>query len=95
MVEKEGKKSENASKLFDHTTHNGSNYLNGHCFVSLIMSISYIESETKKYISFPVGYRMWTKEKIKLEMSAELVRNVTAYAIRWNIEVSYYEQKTF
>jgi len=58
MVEKEGKKFENASKLFDHAAHNGSNYLNGHCFVSLLMSIPYIEGETKKYISFPVGYRI-------------------------------------
>ncbi len=35
MVPKFGKKFENASKLFDHAAHNGSNYLNGHCFVSL------------------------------------------------------------
>ena len=33
MVSKFGTKFENVSKLFDHTAHNGSNYLNGHCFV--------------------------------------------------------------
>ena len=35
MAAKFGKKFDNVSKLFDHAAHNGSNYLNGHCFVSL------------------------------------------------------------
>ena len=35
MVSKFGTKFENVSKLFDHAAHNGSNYLNGHCFVSM------------------------------------------------------------
>ena len=36
MVEKEGEKFELRSKLFDHAAHNGSNYLNGHCLVSIL-----------------------------------------------------------
>ena len=32
MVSKFGTKFENVSKLFGHAAHNGSNYLNGHCF---------------------------------------------------------------
>lgn len=40
MVPKFGKKFENASKLFDHAVHNGSNYLNGHCFVTWILAVN-------------------------------------------------------
>ena len=36
MISKFGTKFENVSKLFDHAAHNGSNYLNGHCFVIVI-----------------------------------------------------------
>ena len=39
MIEKFGEKFDNCSKLFDHAAHNGSNYLNGHCFVSLMISV--------------------------------------------------------
>ena len=38
MAEKSGEKFEYCSKLFDHAAHNGSNYLNEHCFVSLLLS---------------------------------------------------------
>ena len=33
IVPKYGKKFEDVSKLFDHSAHNGSGYLNGHCFI--------------------------------------------------------------
>ena len=39
MVEKYGEHFENRKKLFDHAKHNGSNYLYGHCFVSIMLSI--------------------------------------------------------
>ena len=39
MVEKYGEHFENREKLFDHARHNGSNYLYGHCFVSIMLSI--------------------------------------------------------
>ena len=39
MIAKSGQKFENVSKLFDHAAHNGSNYLNGHCFVSLMLCV--------------------------------------------------------
>ena len=39
MVTKSGKKFEHVSKLFDHAAHAGSNYLNGHCFVSLMLCV--------------------------------------------------------
>ena len=39
MVAKVGTRFENVSKLFDHAAHNDSNYLNGHCFVSIMLCI--------------------------------------------------------
>ena len=38
MVEKSGKQFELCTKLYDHAAHNGSNYLYGHCMVSLLLS---------------------------------------------------------
>ncbi|MBQ2175448.1 MAG: transposase [Alphaproteobacteria bacterium] len=76
MVEKYGEHFENRGLLFDHAKHNGSNYLNGHCFVSLMMSIPVFDNGKIRYLSFPVGYRMWTKEKTKLAMAAEMVQEV-------------------
>ena len=76
MIEKFGEKFDNCSKLFDHAAHNGSNYLNGHCFVSLLLSVPVCTDGRCHYLSVPVGYRMWTKETSKLAMAAELVRTV-------------------
>ena len=76
LIEKFGEKFEHWSKLFDHAAHNGSNYLNGHCFVSLLMSIPVEDASGCRYLSIPVAYRMWTKEQTKLEMAAELLRTV-------------------
>lgn len=39
MVSKSGKKFADVSKLFDHAAHHGSNYLNGHCFVSVMLCV--------------------------------------------------------
>ena len=39
MVEKYGTKFQARSKLFDHAAHNGSNYLDGHCFVSIMIHV--------------------------------------------------------
>ena len=79
LIEKFGEKFEHWSKLFDHAAHNGSNYLNGHCFVSLLLSIPVKDSSGCRYLSFPVAYRMWTKKQSKLEIAAGLVRAVMAY----------------
>ena len=66
----------NRTKLFDHAGHNGSNYLNGHCFVSIMLSVPVLDRGTIRYLSFPVGYRMWTKERTKLAMAADMVKEV-------------------
>ena len=72
MAEKSGEKFQHCSKLYDHAAHNGSNYLNGHCFVSLLLSVVTADSS---YLSVPVACRMWTKVKTKLEMATDLVRS--------------------
>jgi len=74
LVEKFGKKFEYSSKLFDHAAHNGSNFLNGHCMVSLLLSFPVISDGIMQYCSVPLGYRLWDKSKSKLALAAELVK---------------------
>ena len=74
MVSKFGKKFEDVSKLFDHAAHNGSNYLNGHCFVSLMLCIPVWNKGRISYPAVPLGYRMWQKKESKLELAASMVR---------------------
>ena len=50
MVAKAGTRFEIVSKLFDHAAHNGSNYLNGHCFVSIMLCIPVWKNDRMKYI---------------------------------------------
>ena len=74
MVSKFGKKFEDVAKLFDHAAHNGSNYLNGHCFVSLMLCIPVWNKGRISYLAVPLGYRMWQKKESKLELAASMVR---------------------
>ena len=74
LTEKTGEHFECCSVLFDHAAHNGSSYLNGHCFVSLMISVPVMEEDKIRYLSVPVGYRMWTQEETKLKMAADLVK---------------------
>ena len=76
MVSKSGKKFENVSKLFDHAAHNGSNYLNGHCFVSLLLCVPVWNKGRTIYRPVPLGYRMWQKKESKLGLAASMVRHV-------------------
>ncbi len=74
MVEKEGEKFELRSKLFDHAAHNGSNYLNGHCMVSILLSFPVLVDGCIRYLSVPLGYQIWDKKQTKLEIAAGMVR---------------------
>ena len=76
MVSKFGKKFEDISKLFDHAAHNGSNYLNGHCFVSLMLCVPVWNKGRISYPAVPLGYRMWLKKESKLKLAADMVRRV-------------------
>ncbi len=73
VIAKSGKEFEDVSKLFDHAAHNGSNYLNGHCFVSLMLCVPVWQKNHIVYRSVPLGYRMWTKEVSKLELAVGMV----------------------
>lgn len=46
---------EEVQLLFDHACHNGSNYLNDHCFVGLVLCITVGNQENIRYLSVPVG----------------------------------------
>ena len=74
MVPKSGKKFEDVSKLFDHAAHNGSNYLNGHCFVSIMLCVPVWNQNRIRYVSLPLGYRMWLGSESKLKLAASMVR---------------------
>ena len=76
MVSKFGTKFEDVSKLFDHAAHNGSNYLNGHCFVSLMLCVPVWNRQKISYLAVPLGYRMWQKKESKLQLAASMVRRV-------------------
>jgi len=76
IAAKFGKKFEDVSKLFDHAAHNGSNYLNGHCFVSLMLCVPVWKKQRIVYLAVPLGYRMWKKETSKLKLAASMVRQV-------------------
>ena len=76
MVTKFGKAFENISRFFGHAAHNGSNYLNGHCFVSMMLCVPMWNRNTIHYLGIPLGYRMWQKEESKLELAASMVHQV-------------------
>lgn len=96
MISKFGKKFEDVSKLFDHVAHNDSNYLNGHCFVSLMLCISIWNKGRNSYLAVPLGYHMWQKKESKLELVASMVRqamsefsckkNVILLCDRWYVK---------
>ena len=97
MAPKFGKNFEDVSKLFDHAAHNGSNYLNGHCFVSLMLCVPVWRDNRIVYLSVPIGYRMWQKEESKLKLAASMVRQVMpAFASQKNVIIlcdSWYAKK--
>ena len=76
MISKFGTKFEDVSKLFDHAAHNGSNYLNGHCFVSAMLCVPAWNRQKISYLAVPLGYRMWRKKESKLQLAASMVRRV-------------------
>lgn len=58
MVEKFSKHFELYSKLYDHAAHNDSNYHNGHCMVSLLLSFPVYQNGKILYLSVPLDYRL-------------------------------------
>ena len=80
-----GKKFDAVSVMHDNACHTGNHtgkpYVNGHCFVSLTLSVPVLSQREGKaplirYLAVPVGYRMWTKERTKFELAGDLIEEV-------------------
>ncbi len=67
---------ENVSKLFDHATHNDSNYLNRYCFVSVMLCVPLWNKNTIHYLCVLLGYRMWQKMESKPKLAVSMVRQI-------------------
>lgn len=80
-VAKFGKNFDAVSLLHDHACHTGKPYVNGHCFVSLTMSVPVLNqcegnAPLIRYVAVSVGYQMWTKERTKLELAGDLIEEM-------------------
>lgn len=85
-------------KLFDHTKHNGTSFLNGHCFVSLVISIPILFSGKIKYLTLPVGYRLYDRSETKLEIAGKMIKNIMPLLIDYQVIVlcdSWYTKTPF
>ena len=87
MVSKFGTKFENVSKLFGHAAHNSSNYLNGHCFVSVMLCVPVWNGDKVSYLSVPLGYRMWQEKAPLNQTGNDRMKYIPLllYSFRWNI----------
>ena len=81
-IAKFGKKFADVQYLYDHSIHDSKNHMvNGHCFVSLTMSVPVMETrkgyqQQIRYVPISIGYAMWTPEKSKLELATELLGEI-------------------
>lgn len=83
MVSKFGLKFENVSKLFDHAAHDNSNYLNGHCFVSLMLCIPVWNHDKRLYFVFIT--KTMTQIKTKMTDNINIIRLIfLRQTIPWN-----------
>jgi len=72
LQEKYGAKFECYSTMFDHAYHNGSQYLEGHCFVALTICVPVFISNVVHYMNVPVRFRL-RKEESKLKIASEMI----------------------
>jgi len=61
--------------MFDHAKHNNTNYLKGHCFVALTISVPIILEGCIRYLNIPVGFRLRSKDENKLEIASKMLDN--------------------
>lgn len=80
-----GKRFDCYYKLFDHTKKTGSSYLNGHCFVSLVINIPLWHNENIKYLSLPIGYKLYSKEISKLKIASNMIHTVMPLLEKYNV----------
>lgn len=81
LVEKYGKKFDDVATLYDHCARTGSNYLNGHCFVSLILGIPVLHNGKTRYIRVPIEHRLWIPNEDKTTVKDESNKLQLAYAM--------------
>ncbi|SHJ69020.1 IS701 family transposase, partial [Clostridium magnum] len=85
-------------KLFDHTKHDGTSFLNGHCFVSLVISIPILFCGKIKYLTLPVGYKLYDKSETKLEIAGKMIQNIMLLLLDYQVIVlcdSWYTKRPF
>jgi len=58
---------------FDHANKTGNSYLKGHCFVSLVINIPLSYQGKNRILSLPLGYKLYNKDKSKLQMASEMI----------------------
>lgn len=73
------------SKLFDHTARNGSTYLNGHCFVAIMMHIPLQFKGKVRYMSIPIAYKLRSLNANKLELAANLIDTVMSSLMDYQV----------
>ena len=80
LVKKMGDHFEFKTHLYNHAAKDGNCYLDGHCFVSLVILLPIIWNGSVKYIRIPLCHRMWIKEDevTKLQMAAEMISMINS-----------------
>lgn len=73
---KYGDKFDCYAKHFDHTQKTGNQYLNGHCFVCVMINIPLYYGKEVKYLSIPVGYRLYASGENKLKMASQMIKSI-------------------
>jgi len=73
LLEKFGTHFECYQTMFDHAKHNGTNYLKGHCFVALSISIPVIVGGSIRYLNIPVSFRLRSEKENKLQMASKMI----------------------
>jgi hypothetical protein len=84
--------------LFDHTKQDGTSYLYGHCCVSLVISIPILFCGKLKYLTLPVGYKLYDKSETKLQIAGKMIQNIMPLLSDFQVIVlcdSWYTKKPF
>lgn len=92
-----GEKFDNKYKLFDHAKHSGNTFMNGHCIVSMTISIPIKVDKHIKYVTVPLGYRLYDKSCTKLELAKDMISTVMTELTQFQVIVlcdSWYTKKT-
>lgn len=79
LIEKFGKKFAHVELLFDHAAHDGRQYKNGHCFVSLMLCVPVGRDEKGNvvYLPVPLEHRIWKKDgDSKLQIAHDMVKDL-------------------